>query len=64
MDRKRLFDEHRSLAGKLVEGGLTPNEAQRLSMVRAEIDKLQVEEIRQGQGSLGKELRKNPRVKL
>jgi hypothetical protein len=64
MDRKRLFDEHRRLAGKIFEDGLTPEEADQLSKVRDEIDQILVEEQIESGGLLGEELRKETRTKL
>ena len=64
MDRKRLFDEHGRLSGKIFEDGLTPEEADQLSKVRAEIDQILVEEQIESGGLLGEELRKETRTKL
>jgi hypothetical protein len=64
MDRKRLFDEHGRLSGKIFEDGLTPEEADQLSKVRAEIDQILTEEIVQGGGLLGDSLREDPVTKL
>ena len=64
MDRKRLFDEHGRLSGKIFEDGLTPEEADQLSRVRAEIDQILTEEIVQGGGLLGGSLREDPVTKL
>ena len=64
MDRKRLFDEHGRLATKLVVGGLSDEETRQLAEVRHEIDLIEMDEIAQGSGLLGEELRKDLRPKL
>jgi hypothetical protein len=57
-DRKALFKEHGRLAEKIFTEGLSKEEEQRLTEVRAEIDEITMAEIAQGNGTLAEEIRR------